>query len=53
MGCEVDPPAERRERLTAAFDDRPAGATEAFEIVESKEGIESFANLKLLLRATR
>lgn len=51
--ANVDPPAERRERLDAAFDDRPPGATETFEIAESEGEIESFANLKLLLRATR
>lgn len=51
--ANVDPPAERRERLEAIFTDRPPGATEIFEITESEEEIESFANLKLLLRATR
>jgi SAM-dependent methyltransferase len=51
--ANVDPPAERRERLAAAFADRPPGATEAFEITDSAGGVESFANLKLLLRATR
>ncbi len=49
----VDPPVERRERLRAAFSDRPPGADETFEIVESDGDVESFANLKLLLRATR
>lgn len=46
-------PAERRERLRAAFADRPPGATELFEVVDSDGDIDSFANLKLLLRATR
>lgn len=51
--ANVDPPAGRRERLEAAFADRPPGATETFEIAESEGEVESFANLKLLLRATR
>ncbi|MFC5369082.1 class I SAM-dependent methyltransferase [Salinirubrum litoreum] len=48
----VDAPAERRRRLRAVFTDRPPGATELFEIVESDGEVDSFANLKLLLRAT-
>ncbi len=51
--ANVNPPAERRECLAAAFADRPTGATETFEIEESDGGVESFANLKLLVRATR
>ncbi|MGB9966354.1 class I SAM-dependent methyltransferase [Halobacterium hubeiense] len=51
--ANVDLSAERRERLEAAFADRPPETTEAFEIMDSEAGIESFANLKLLLRATR
>jgi len=51
--ANVDPPAERRERLYAAFDDRPPGATETFEIAGSEGEIESFDNLKLLVRASR
>lgn len=51
--ANVDPPADRRESLDAAFNDRPSGATETFEITESEGEIESFDNLKLLLRATR
>jgi SAM-dependent methyltransferase len=49
----VDLSTERRERLRAVFADRPAGATELFEIVDGDGAVESFANLKLLLRATR
>lgn len=51
--ANVDLSAERRKRLAAAFADRPSSATETFEIAESDGEIESFANLKLLLRATR
>lgn len=51
--ANVDPPAERRERLEAAFADRPPGATETFGITESGGAVESFANLKLLIRAIR
>lgn len=51
--ANVDPPAERRERLETAFVDRPSGATETFEITESDGEIESFVNLKLLLHATQ
>ncbi|GCF16190.1 SAM-dependent methyltransferase [Haloarcula mannanilytica] len=51
--ANVDLSAERRERLATAFADRPPSATETFEITESDGEIESFANLKLLLRATR
>jgi ubiquinone/menaquinone biosynthesis C-methylase UbiE len=51
--ANVDPPAGRRERVRAAFADRPPGATELFEIVESDGEVASFASPKLLLRATR
>ncbi|WP_135366584.1 class I SAM-dependent methyltransferase [Halosimplex halophilum] len=49
----VDASPERRRRVETVFADRPAGATEAFEVVETDDGVESFANLKLLARATR
>lgn len=51
--ANVDLSAEGRDRLETAFADRPPGATEAFEITESDGAIASFANLKLLVRATR
>lgn len=51
--ANVDVPDEHREGLEEAFADRPPGATATFEIDESDNGIESFANLKLLLRASR
>ncbi|MCG1004783.1 MULTISPECIES: class I SAM-dependent methyltransferase [Halobacterium] len=51
--ANVDLSTERRKRLEAAFADRPPEATEAFEITDTDDGIESFANLKLLVRATR
>lgn len=48
----VDLSAERRRRLRGLFTDRPAGATDLFEVHESDGEIESFANLKLLVCAT-
>lgn len=51
--ANVDLSVERRKRLKEAFTDRPSEATEVFEIEDADDGIESFANLKLLLRATR
>lgn len=49
----VDASAERRRRVAAAFADPPDGAAEAFSVTTSDDGVESFANLKLLVRATR
>ena len=49
----VDAPPERRKRVAAAFDDPPEGASEAFSIARGADGVESFANRKLLVRATR
>jgi len=49
----VDASAERRERVEAVFADPPAGARETFELAYEDGEIESFANLKLLARATR
>ncbi|KOX95327.1 class I SAM-dependent methyltransferase [Halorubrum tropicale] len=49
----VNTPVDRRARLQAAFSDHPLGAAETFEIVESDGNVESFANLKLLVKATR
>ncbi|MBB6644854.1 class I SAM-dependent methyltransferase [Halobellus ruber] len=50
----VDAPPERRERVASAFADPPDGAAEAFEIRRGDDGaVESFANHKLLVRATR
>lgn len=51
--ANVDAPAERRERVAAAFEEAPPGAAETFEITRGDGTIESFANLKLLVRATR
>ncbi|WP_424004673.1 methyltransferase domain-containing protein [Haloarcula salina] len=49
----VETPAERRERLEATFADPPAGAVEAFDVTRRNGEMESFANQKVLLRATR
>jgi hypothetical protein len=49
----VDASPERRERVAAAFAGPPAGARETFELAVEDGSVESFANLKLLVRATR
>jgi len=50
----VEASPERRQRVAAAFADPPAAAVEAFEIRRGDDGaVESFANHKLLARATR
>ncbi|MFB6297897.1 MAG: class I SAM-dependent methyltransferase [Salinirussus sp.] len=51
--AQLDTPAENRERLAAAFADPPDGAEELYEITHDEDGIASFANLKLLVRARR
>ncbi len=51
--ANVDAPPERRARLEAAFADPPVGAVETFELTYDEGEIESFANLKLLVRARR
>ena len=51
--ANVDASAERRERIAAAFEAAPPGAAERFEFVREGGSIESFANRKLLVRATR
>lgn len=49
----VETSAERRDRLEATFADPPPGAVEAFDVETADGDIESFANQKVLLRATR
>lgn len=51
--ANVDASVERRERVAAAFEEAPPGAAETFEITREDGEIASFANLKLLVRATR
>ncbi|AUV80860.1 SAM-dependent methyltransferase [Salinigranum rubrum] len=51
--ANVDAPAERRTRLETAFEDPPPGAVETFELTYDDGEIDSFANLKLLVRARR
>ncbi|OYR43026.1 hypothetical protein DJ82_00850 [Halorubrum sp. Ib24] len=51
--ANVDASAERRERIAAAFEAAPPGAAERFEFAREGGRIESFANLKLLVKATR
>jgi ubiquinone/menaquinone biosynthesis C-methylase UbiE len=48
----LDTPADRRDRLDALFADPPSGADDRFEVRRDAGSVESFANLKLLLRAT-
>lgn len=50
---QLDTPPENRERLEELFADPPAGADELYEISRDEDGVKSFANLKLLVRATR
>ena len=49
----VDASPGRRRRVDAAFEDPPAGAVSAFEVTRDAGQVVSFANHKLLLRATR
>jgi SAM-dependent methyltransferase len=49
---QLDTPPENRRRLASLFADPPAGAEELFDISRDESGVESFANLKVLLRAT-
>jgi SAM-dependent methyltransferase len=46
-------PAANRRELERLFADPPEGARELFEIDHDGDGVASFANLKLLLRARR
>jgi SAM-dependent methyltransferase len=51
--ANVDAPADRRERVAAAFADAPAAAAAAFDLTHEDGAIASFVNHKLLVRATR
>lgn len=51
--ANVDASPERRRQVDATFATSPAGAESAFEVTRDGEGVASFANHKLLLRATR
>ena len=51
--ANVEASPERRERVENAFDDPPPGAAETFDLSYEDGAIESFANLKLLVRAVR
>lgn len=50
--AQLDTPAENRERLESCFEDPPDGAEELYDISWDEEGVTSFANLKVLIRAT-
>ena len=51
--ANVDASPERRRRVDAAFEDPPDRAESAFEVAYDGGSVMSFANHKLLLRATR
>lgn len=51
--AQLDTPAENRAELERLFADPPEGADTLYEIAHDEEGLASFANLKLLLRARR
>lgn len=51
--AQLDTRAENRAELEALFADPPDGAGELYEITHDPDGLVSFANLKLLLRARR
>jgi len=51
--AQLDTPAENRRELEALFGEPPDGGEELFQITHDEEGLASFANLKLLVRATR
>jgi SAM-dependent methyltransferase len=50
---QLETPAPARRELESRFADPPAGATELFAIEYEEGNVVSFANLKLLVRATR
>lgn len=49
---QLDTPRENRERLEALFADPPTDAEELYDISRDEDGVKSFANLKVLVRAT-
>ena len=49
----VDASADRRKSVATAFEDPPPGAAETFDLTYENGTITSFANLKLLVGATR
>lgn len=51
--AQLDTPEANRRELEALFADPPEEAEELFEIERDEGSVVSFANLKLLLRATR
>ena len=51
--AQLDTPTENRAELEALFADPPDGAGELYEITHDRDGLASFANLKLLVRARR
>jgi ubiquinone/menaquinone biosynthesis C-methylase UbiE len=51
--AQLDTPAENRRELESLFADPPASARDLFRIEYDADGVASFANLKLLLRARR
>ncbi|PSQ18752.1 SAM-dependent methyltransferase [Halobacteriales archaeon QS_8_69_26] len=50
---QLDTPEENRRELETLFGDTPEGARDLYEITHDDDGLASFANLKVLLRATK
>jgi len=51
--AQLDTPAENLAELERLFSDPPEGADTLYEIAHDEDGLASFGNLKLLLRARR
>jgi len=51
--AQLDTPESNRDRLRELFADPPSGADDLFEIERENGTVASFANLKLLVRATK
>lgn len=51
--AQLDTPTENRQKIEALFSDPPEGAADLYEITHAEDGIASFVNLKVLLRARR
>lgn len=51
--AQLDTPKENRRELESLFADPPEGASNLYDIIHDEDGMASFANLKVLLRARR
>ncbi|WP_435348617.1 class I SAM-dependent methyltransferase [Haloarchaeobius sp. HRN-SO-5] len=50
---QLDTPEENRRELESLFADPPDGASDLYDVTHDEDGMASFANLKVLLRARR